>query len=774
MKNRWSGSLAASVGFLTLAVFVAMGHAQAPPAGQGPGAQGPGGRGGARGGGRAAAVTGPWSDKTLSPDRRAELLVAAMTLDEKITLLHGGGGFGRGGAASGPPPVTQSNGGAGFVSAIPRLGIPAIQMADAAYGVTRGAARGRYSTPLPSDVMAASSWDVSLACEYGGLIGQELRDQGYSMSLAGGVNIARDPRNGRIFEYKGEDPILAGKLVGQEMKCLQSKGVLGDIKHYALNDQETGRNIGNAILDERSMRETDLLAFEIGIRDGDIAGVMCSYNKVNGDWSCENHYLLTDVLKKSIGHKGFVVSDWGGTHSTVKAALAGLDIEEPGSQYFGAALKKAVEDGELPMSQIDDMVTRVLQSMFAVGLFDEPERTEVPDIFAGLDLAQRVAERGMVLLKNNAGQLPLSRMALKSIAVIGSHADKGVLSGGGSAQVNSPGGNAVPPPPSDAGNGRGFGRVSTWFPSAPLDAIRAQVPRARVEYNDGTDPAAAAALAKGADVAIVFVNQPASEGRDVSLTLPDDQDALVAAVAAANPHTVVVAETGGSVLMPWADRVNAIVEAWYPGIRGGEAISRVLFGEVNPSGKLPLTFAKSVADLPHATVFGPPAATSPAPGGGTPGFGRGNMPPFDIPYTEGLLVGYKWFDARDKTPLFAFGHGLSYTTYAYSDLKATAGSEPSVSFTVKNTGTRDGIEIAQVYAGLPASTGEPPHRLVAWEPVELKAGESKTVTLKIDPLHLSIFNVQQHDWQLVAGDYTLWVGGSSRSLPLAQNLVIGN
>ena len=737
------------------------------------GAQGQGGRGGR---GQTPAVTGPWSDKALSPDQRADLLVQAMTLDEKITLLHGGGfGFGGpGGAAPAPSGATQSNGGAGFVQAVPRLGIPAIQMADAAYGVTRGAGRGRYSTPLPNNVSAASTWDLKQACDYGALIGQELKDQGYTMSLGGGVNITRDPHNGRNFEYLGEDPILAGKLVGQTMKCLQAKGIVGDIKHYALNDQETGRNIGNVLLDKRSMRETDLLAFEIGIRDGDIAGVMCSYNKVNGDWACENSYLLNDVLKKSFGHKGFVLSDWGATHTTVKAVLAGLDMEQPGSQYFGDALKKAVESGEVPMARLNDMAKRILRAMFAVGQFDNRPQTRVPDVFAGLEVAQKVAERGSVLLKNN-NALPLNAAGVKSIAVIGSHADLGVISGGGSAQVESPGGNAVAPPPPPAGQQQGgFGGRggSTWFPSSPLKAIRAKVPNARVQYNEGTDPGAAAALAKASEIAIVFVNQPASEGRDLSLTLPDGQDKLVAAVAAANPRTIVVAETGGPILMPWVDQVSAVLEAWFPGIRGGEAIANLLFGDVNPSGKLVFSFAKNEADLPHAAVFGPPAATSPAPQGGAPGFGRGNAAPFDIPYTEGLLVGYKWFDARDKVPMFAFGHGLSYTAYAYSGLKTVAGKEPKVSFTVRNTGKRAGIEIAQVYATLPAGANEPPRRLVAWEPVELRAGESKTVTLAIDPLHLSIFNVDRDAWQLLPGEYKFWVGGSSRNLPLSETAKI--
>jgi beta-glucosidase len=731
---------------------------------------------------------GPWMDKSLSPDQRAELLIGQMTLDEKISLLHGSGmmGFGPPGGAPGlpAPPPTRTLGGAGFVPGIPRLGIPDIQMADAAVGVARGASRSRYSTALPSNVAEASSWDTKLACEYGALIGRELRDQGFTMSLGGGVNLTREPRNGRNFEYKGEDPILAGKLVGQEMKCLQAQGVIGDIKHFAVNDQETGRNIGNVILDKRSLRETDLLAFEIGVKDGDIAGVMCSYNKLNGDWACENKYLLDDFLKKAVGHKGFVLADWGATHSTVKAALSGLDQEEPGSTYFGEKLKQAVESGEVPMARINDMVHRILRSEFAVGLFDNPPQPKVVDVFAGLEFAQHAAEQGTVLLKNN-NQLPLNAASIRSIAVIGSHADVGVLSGGGSAQVDPPGGNAVPPPPPPAGaqrpgGGFGFGRGPVWFPSAPLKAIRAKVPNAKVEYNAGTDPAAAAALAKASEVAIMFVNQPTSEGRDApNLSLPDDQDKLVAAVAAANPHTIVVLQTGGPVTMPWIDKVSAAIEAWYPGIRGGEAIANIVFGDVNPSGKLVQTFPRSEADLPHATVFGPPPSSAPppapgAPGAGGPGGFRPNLTPFDIPYTEGLKVGYKWYDAENKEPLFAFGHGLSYTTFAYSGLKTTPGKEPRVSFQVKNTGKRAGMEVAQVYVTLPAGTGEPPRRLVAWDKIQLAPGESKTVSLTIDPFHLSIFNVDKDAWEVVPGDYKVWVGASSRNLPLSETVKISN
>ena len=766
-------------------------------------AQGQGGRGGAT-----PAPTGPWSDKSLSPDQRADLLIGQMTLDEKIQLLHGSGGMGGRGAAA-PASASRSNGGAGFVPGIERLGIPDVNMADSAVGVTRGAAQSRYSTLLPSSLGAAASWNADLALLYGQVIGRELRDQGYNMSIGGGVNITREPRNGRNFEYAGEDPILAGTTVGLLMKGVQSQHIMGDMKHYALNDQETGRNIGNAQLDKRSMRESDLLAFQIAYRISDAAGVMCGYNKVNGDWDCENDYLLNQVLKKAIGFKGWVMSDWGGTHSTAKAILAGLDQEQPGSGFFGDALQKAVESGEVPVARVNDAVHRILRSLFAVGAWDNPpNQRRVVDVFKGLEDAQKIAEESIVLLKNAGNQLPLSAATLKSIAVIGSHADAGVLSGGGSAQVNSPGGNAVaPPPPADqqAGRGGGGGRgAPTYFPSSPLKNIRAKVPGAKVEYSDGADTAAAAALAKASQVAIVFVNQPMSEGRDAAtLTLPDNQDALVSAVAAANPHTIVVAETGGPVAMPWAGQVSGILEAWFPGIGGGPAIANILFGDVNPSAKLPVTFAKSDNDLPHPQIAGlnllqrpgagrgasgvPPAgalaaATPPAgapatgaQGGRGGGGGRGAMPPFDVPYTEKLEVGYRWFDGENKDPLFAFGHGLSYTTFVYSGLRATvAGHSVSVSFMVKNTGRRAGKEIAEVYATLPASADEPPKRLVGWQKVELAAGESKTVNVMIDPLYLSVFSEGKGSFEVVGGDYKIWVGGSSRTLPLSQAVQISN
>jgi beta-glucosidase len=704
--------------------------------------------------------TGPWMNKSLSPDRRADLILAQMTLDEKISLLHGGGWQTIFAGPDAPP--SKSLGNAGYIPGIPRLGIPDLQMADAAVGVARSAAFGRYSTALPSCVAEAASWDLDVAREYGTLIGVELRDQGYNMSLGGGVNLAREPRNGRIFEYKGEDPILAGKLVGAEMKALQEQGIVGDIKHYALNDQEGGRSYVNVKADKRAIRESDLLAFEIGVKESGAGAVMCSYNLVNGDYACENSYLLTDVLKKDFGFQGFVVSDWGGTHSTAKAALAGLDMEMPTSTYLADALKKAVESGQVPMTRLDNMVHRILRAEFAVGLFDRAPERQVPDVFHGLEVAQRVAEQSIVLLKNADGQLPLTAR-VKTIAVIGSHADVGVLSGGGSAQVDPMGGNPVPQP---ANTGL-FDRV-VWHRSSPLNAIRDKSPHADVQYDGGTDPVAAARLAKASDVAIVFVNQPSSEGIDhPSLSLPDNQDALVSAVAAANPHTIVVLETGGAVSMPWIGQVSAAMEAWYPGIRGAEAIANVLFGDVNPSAKLPLTFAKSEADLPH-----PRLTSQPPPGSDAdmaevfPGF-KVNTRKFDVSFDEGLLVGYKWYDAKDKSPLFAFGFGLSYTTFKYSNLKA---SKDSVAFEVTNTGARAGAEIAEVYATLPQAVGEPFKRLVAWEKVRLAPGESKAISLRLDPFYLSIFNADKDAWELAPGDYAIQAGGSSRDLPLRGSI----
>jgi len=712
-----------------------------------------------------------WSDATLSPDVRADLVVKELTLDEKISLLHGQGmPF----FSTGP---SESNGGAGYSNAIPRLGIPAVQMADSAYGVTRGQAAGRYSTALPNDLAAASSWDPQAAFEYGALIGRELRDQGYSMSLGGGVNLPREPRDGRTFEYQGEDPLLAGTLDGYFVKGVQSAHIIGDLKHYALNDQESGRNAVNANIDKRSMRETDLRAFGIALGISDAGGVMCSYNRVNGDFACENSYLLTDVLKKAFQFKGFVLSDWGGTHSAVKASHAGLDQEQPDKYFFGDTLKKAVEAGEVSQDEINDHVHRILRTIFATGLFDNPVEKQVPDVEKGYAVAQSLAEKSIVLLKNEHNVLPLAA-SLHSVVLIGGHADVGVLCGGGSAQVDAPGGSAVPPPPPGK-NPMDLFMHPVWLPSSPLRALTANLPSAKVSYVSGEDLAAAAAAAKQADVAIVFAYQWESEGMDLStLNLADAQNKLIETVAAANPRTIVVLETGSPATMPWVGSVAGVVEAWYPGIRGAQALAELLTGKVNPTGKLAITFPRSDADLPHPTLVLPPPASEPnyaAMGGDISNImsimAKG-MPPFQTYYDEKLKVGYAWYDAEKKPVLFPFGFGLSYTSYAYSGLTVKSGDALAVSFTVKNTGKRAGTEIAQVYAALPASAGEPPKRLIGWARVELAPGESKLVSIPVDHDRLTIFDEAADAWKLVPGAYNVMAGGSSQDLPLHQEVTL--
>src|SRR5580704_2951078 len=474
----------------------------------------------------------PWMNASLSPDERANMVLKEMTLDEKIDLLHGMGMPGWPREVQNPEPEL-GNGGAGFVLGVPRLGIPIIQMSDAAYGVRSSAENGRYSTARPSNLGAAASWDPEAACAFGAVIGKELRAQGYSMTLGGGVNITREPRNGRTFEYMGEDPVLAGTLVGNLMKCEQAQNVIGDIKHYAVNDQESGRNEVDSIIEKRALRESDLLAFEIAVGIEQPGAVMCSYNAVNGDFGCENKYLLTDILKKEWGFPGFVVSDWGGTHSTVKASAAGLDNEQPLDEFFGAKLKAAVEGGKVSTAELDEHVRRVLRSEFACGIIDHPMQKSVVDVLGGLETARKIEESSAVLLKNEKDILPLKASSLKSIAIIGPHADEGMISGGGSAQVDAP------------GRPNAGWQAHVWFPTSPMKAVMAKAPNADVKFASGENISHAVALAKKSDVAIVFVYCWMAEGMDLdTLTLPDKQDEIIAAVAAANPSTIVVLETG--------------------------------------------------------------------------------------------------------------------------------------------------------------------------------------------------------------------------------------
>jgi beta-glucosidase len=694
-------------------------------------------------------------------DRRAQDLVERMTRAEKIRLVTGQWGLTILHFKAHPAAL----GGDGFVAGTPRLGIPDLQLIGAGMGVTNlGRRANGQSTALPAAIALASSFDTDLSYAFGTVIGRETRDQGFNVSLGGGVNLTRDPRGGRAFEYYGEDPLLAGKMIAPQLRAIQDQGVVATIKHYALNDQETGRFGVNAVIDERAMREAELLAFEIGIKESGVGSVMCAYNRVNGDYTCESDYLLNRVLKGEWGFKGWVMSDWGSTHSTAKAALAGLDQEFFAGDRFGQSLSDAIDRGEVPAARLDDMVRRILRSMIAVGVLEAPARIQPIDAATGGEVALRAAREGAVLLKNS-GLLPLSGQRALRLAVVGMNADKGVLSGGGSSQVNPVGGNAVPPKTIPAGP-LGYAHVPVWDPSPPLSAIKSKLKKGEVRYESGEDRQAAADLARWADVVVVLAGRRRIEGLDApDLSLGEGQDELIAGLASVNPNTVVVLETGGAVTMPWLDAVQAVLEVWYPGQRGGEAIADLLFGDANPSGKLPLTFPRSESDLPRLAIRGTVKDHATL---------EDLLHPelFDVELSEGLQIGYKWYDAQNKFVLFPFGHGLSYTQFSYNSLKAGLGESVQVRFELRNTGARPGAEVAQIYVGLPASTGEPPRRLAGWSRVELAAGERREVSVRLDPKALAIWSVAAQRWEIPAGTYQLHVGGSSRDLPLTASLTI--
>ncbi|KQY00327.1 MULTISPECIES: glycoside hydrolase family 3 C-terminal domain-containing protein [Massilia] len=689
----------------------------------------------------AAPAQKPWLDRSLSADKRAELAVKAMTREEKLRWV-----FGYFGTSFAPKGTTPPKGAipfsAGFVPGNPRLGLPDLLETDAGLGVaTQATPTPRERTALPSGLATASTWDTQMAYAGGAMIGSEARLSGFNVMLAGGVNLMRDPRNGRNFEYAGEDPLLAGTMVGHAVKGIESNHVISTVKHYALNDQETGRNEHDVRIDKAAARMSDLLAMQLALEQSDAGSVMCSYNRVFGTYACENDYLLNEVLKKDWGFKGYVMSDWGATHSTVQAANNGLDRQSgqefDKSPYFGGALDEAVKNGYVSEARLDDMATRIVRAMFAKGVVDNPVAQDGKIDFAKDGAVSRAtAEEGIVLLKNDNKVLPLSK-DVKTIAVIGGHADVGVLSGGGSSQVYPVGGNAVPGLEPKVWPG-----PVVYYPSSPLRHIQALAPNAKVVYDDGTDPARAARVAAQADVALVFATQWIGEANDAtSLALPDNQDTLIDNVAGANPRTVVVLETGGPVAMPWVAKIPAVLEAWYPGTSGGEAIARVLFGAVNPSGHLPATFPVSEQQLPRPTLDGDPKQPEQR---------------FTVDYKEGAAIGYKWFDQKGLTPLFPFGHGLSYTTFSYSGLASQVkDGRLHVRFKVTNTGNVAGKDVPQVYVSPLAAKWEAPKRLAGWDKVALQPGESKEVDVVVEPRILGLFDEKSKTWRIAKGKYKL-------------------
>ncbi len=699
-----------------------------------------------------------WRDARLAPDARADALVGAMTLDEKLHLLHGTLGF----AYAGEPAPDGANQGAGFIAALPRLGIPALQLNDGPLGVRNiaGGPDGR-ATAFPSAQALAASFDPDLAFEGGQVMGREARDRGFNVLLAGGANVERDAWNGRNFEDLGEDPILAGRMVTAQIRGIQSQGVVSTVKHLVANTQETDRHWVDMAADERTLREIDLLPFEMAVKESGVGSAMCAYNKVNGSYACENPHLLNGILKSDWGFKGWVMSDWGATHSTAQSANAGLDQEFYEERYFAGALKQAVEDGKVSEERIDDMARRILRSLAAVGALDRTEAVQPVNAAPGLALAQRVAESGIVLLENRGGLLPLRAEALKKIAVIGRRADIGVLSGGGSSRVESIGGVTLDDTPPGTPDELAMFASTGWHHSSPLKAIAALAPSTKVEFASGENPDAAAALAASADVAIVFAWQSREEGKDLqTLSLPAGQDDLIRELVRANPRTVVVLQTGGSVLTPWAQQAGALLAAWYPGNRGAEAIANILFGRVDPSGRLPISFPRAEADLPR------PHPPAPLADPMKPGVAPSRQPVVTL--DEGLAVGYRWYDSRNRTPAYEFGYGLSYTTFEYSALAVNP--DLSVEFELANTGNRAGVEVAQLYLEFPPSAAEPSKRLAGWARVELAPGERRRVRIVPDPYALRVWDTRAAAWIRPAGVHRAHVGASSRNLPLAQEI----
>ena len=644
---------------------------------------------------------------------------------------------------------------AGYVPGVERLGVPPLLMSDASLGVTNPGYRpGDTATALPAGLALGASFNPALARSSGAMVGREARARGLNVMLAGGVNLARDPRNGRNFEYLSEDPLLSGVLAGEAIAGIQGEGVISTIKHLSLNCNETNRHWLDALIEPAAHRESDLLAFEIAIERGQPGSVMTAYNKVNGVYAGANRVLLEEILKGAWGYPGWVMSDWGAT-PTWDYALAGLDQESGaqidvlmwGAESFTGPLRKAFAEGELPQERLSEMVRRILRSIYAIGIDAWGPAPEV-DLDEHRAIALEGARQGIVLLEND-GILPLATDTSARIAVIGGYAELGVPVGTGSSAVMPPGGYAAEVHIGGPGI-MGSARNLYLLPSSPMAELGRLLPEAEIEFDPGMTPAEAALLAGRSDVVVVFGIRVEGEGFDLpDLSLPWGQDAVIDAVASANPNTVVVLETGNPVAMPWREKVRAIVQAWYPGQAGGQAIAEILTGAVNPSGRLPLSFPADLGQTPRPEL----------PGLGTP-WGT----PTTIDYDEGAEIGYRRLAQQGTTPLYAFGHGLGYTSFAYDGLEVDASDTITASFTVTNTGERDGADVPQLY--LTSAAGEERMRLLGFERVELGAGESRNLTVAADPRLLARYDTDAGQWHVADGAYRLAVGRAADDLVL--------
>ncbi|MBR7837221.1 glycoside hydrolase family 3 C-terminal domain-containing protein [Actinospica durhamensis] len=678
---------------------------------------------GGTGAAQAASTSCPWVGSAAPIAQRVSQLMSHMTVAQEVALATG---------ASGSSYV-------GFIPAIGSLCIPAMNLEDGPAGVGDGMAN---VTQLPAPVSVASTWDTSAEQQYGQVIGAEQAAKGTTVDLGPTINIVRDPRWGRAFESIGEDPYLNGQLGAADIRGVQSTGVMAQVKHYAVYNQETDRNTSadDAVVSTQAEQEIYLPAFQAAVQQGDASSVMCSYSYINGTAACQNPYLLGTVLRQQFGFTGFVTSDWGATHATAASANAGLNMDMPGSDgYYGSALQSAVGSGQVSQATLNTLVAQTLTEMFAYGLFDRPTSgspAQSATSTADQSAATSLAEEGTVLLKNSS-VLPLGS-ADSSIAVIGADASTSPQTdGGGSAGVNS------------------SGTVT------PLQGITAAAPSGTtVTYNDGSSDSSAASAAAAAKVAVVFVSDYESEGSDLtSIDLGTTDDNLISAVAAANPNTIVVLNTGSAVTMPWLSSVKGVLEAWYPGQEDGTAVAGVLFGSSNPSGHLPVTFPTSLSQVPAST-----AAQWPGVNG-------------QVQYSEGVDVGYRWYDSQGLTPLFPFGYGLSYTSFSFSNLHVgtlTQGGTATVTATVTNTGSRAGADVAQLYVTDPSASGQPPRQLEGFARVNLAAGASQTVSFPLTQQNLQYWSTSANAWATSTGSYGISVGDAdaTASLPLTGTLSV--
>jgi beta-glucosidase len=693
--------------------------------------------------GGAAAADCPWLDQSLPIKQRVSMLLSRMTLADKIAEMY----------VDAPRTTAAQHVYEGVVPAQPALCIPALVEQDGSLGVY-GATR---ATQLPSEISLGSTWDPALAYQYGVVNGREHRATGVAMVLGPGVNIQRDPRWGRNFEMFSEDPFLTSALGAADIDGIQSQDVMAVVKHFATYNQETNRGTpdDDTIVGVRALHEIYLPPFYAAVTQAHVASVMCAYPLLDGVYSCQSPSLITGLLDDRWGFAGFVRSDSAANASTVDSANAGLDQERGSFYWDNGQLATAVADGEVQSSTIDQAVRRILTQMFRFDLFNDPPKgTLFSHASTPTDraVALKAAERGVVLLKNSSGILPLSAARTRSIAVIG---PDGTMD------------------PDTAGRGSSYVTASSAV--SPLSGIATRAgSRVTVTPYSGTNPTEAARAAAKAQVAIVFASYSEGERRDLkSISLPDGQDAVIRSVAAANPDTIVVLNTGGPVLMPWLGSVKGVLEAWYPGQEDGTAIAAVLFGAIDPGGHLPQTFPTSLSEIPTAS-----RAQFPGIGG-------------KVDYSEGLEVGYRWYDARHMTPLFPFGYGLSYTHFSFGHLTVTpdsivngvSGPDDSngqraqlirVSARITNTGSVPGSDVAQLYIGDPAVAGEPPRQLEGFDRVTLQPHQSQTVTFTITGHELSYFNTAANGWTLPTGTYRIYVGDSSAlaSLPLRGTLTV--